>query len=100
MTASSFRVKEIGQKDNFTFFILWTDDKKTEHRLSDLQKSCPCALCCDEVTGKQIVDQKTIDENVRARRIVSVGRYALRIEFTSGCVLGIYGFDFLRKIVT
>lgn len=93
---TNHRIKEIRQKDNYTFSILWTDGEETEHRLSDLQKQCPCALCRDEISGKQIVDPATLNKLVRARRIVSVGRYALRIEFTSGCSLGIFGFDFLR----
>ena len=53
----------------------------------------------NEVTGQRVLDEKTVREDVRAKRITSVGRYALRIDFTSGCNSGIFGFDFLRELI-
>ncbi|KAF3362250.1 Uncharacterized protein PHSC3_001217 [Chlamydiales bacterium STE3] len=86
----SHYVKKIFQKDSFHFVIEWTDQRVSTYRLSDLQKSCPCANCReDKVLG---------NHEVRAKRILSVGRYALQIEFTSGCSTGIYDFDYLRKL--
>ncbi len=35
-------------------------------------------------------EARQIDPEVKAKRITSVGRYALRIDFTSGCAAGIY----------
>ncbi len=64
-----------------------------EYRLSDVQKICSCALCRDERTGEALVDESQIDPNVCAKKIVNVGRYALKIEFTSGCSKGIYPFE-------
>jgi ATP-binding protein involved in chromosome partitioning len=77
--------------------VLWSDEVTTQHRLSDLQKRCPCAKCVDETTGKRLLDVNSIKENVRAIRIMPVGRYAIRIEFDSGCSMGIYDFAMLRK---
>lgn len=85
-------IRNIQQKDNHTFFIEWSDGKKIDYRLDELQKKCPCAQCVEHGSL-----QKTKD--VRATRIVNVGRYALRIQFTSGCSAGIYDFDMLRSIV-
>jgi DUF971 family protein len=86
------------QKDDFTFSIQWTDGMLSDYRLSDLQKRCPCASCIDEYTGNRVLDVSSVEETVRAKRINSVGRYALRVEFTSGCSTGIYGFDLLRML--
>lgn len=94
----SVLVKTIKQKDNHTFTIEWSDGKICNYRLSDLQKNCPCAACVDENTGKRMVHPDRIDVNVRATRVSSLGRYAIKINFTSGCSNGIYGFDYLRKI--
>ena len=92
-----YQVEEIAQKDNFAFTIKWTDGKIVDYRLSDIQKMCPCASCRDEATGQQKVDPLTIDETVKAKRIASVGRYALRVDFSNGCSSGIYSFDDLRN---
>lgn len=91
-------VRTISQKDKHTFTIEWSGGHVSDYRLSDLQKQCPCAKCVDETTGQRIADPSAVQDDVAAKRIVSVGRYALRVEFTSGCSTGLYGFDMLRKL--
>lgn len=91
-------IRQLRQIDNHSFSIEWSDGKVDQYRLSDLQRHCPCASCNDETTGRSIVDEKTLKSDVKAKRIMSVGRYALRIEFTSGCSTGIYPFNFLREL--
>lgn len=98
MKPASFLIRKIIQKDNHTFTITWSDGVEGTYRLSDLQKNCPCAKCVDETTGKRLINEKAIDPDVRAYRITSVGRYALRIQFTSGCSTGIYRFDILHQM--
>jgi len=92
-------IRRIFQKDRYRFTIEWTDGKIIDYRLSDLQRHCTCAKCRDELTGRFLVDPAAIDENVEAVQIESVGRYGLRIDFTSGCSKGIYSFMFLRKFL-
>lgn len=89
-------IRSISQKDNHTFTINWSDGVKRDYRLNEVQKKCPCAQCVDENTGKRVVDENSIDPNVKAFLIQNVGRYAIRIKFTSGCSSGIYNFDLLR----
>lgn len=91
-------VEKIFQKDKHTFNVEWSDGLKVDFRLSSLQRKCPCAGCVDEITGKRLNDEKMTPEDLKASAIQSVGRYALRISFTSGCSKGIYSFDFLRKL--
>lgn len=98
MNSSAVLVRAIKQKDNHTFTIEWSDGSICDYRLSELQKQCPCANCTDEWTGKRILNEASVKSDVRAVRITNVGRYALRIQFTSGCSTGIYGFDMLHKI--
>lgn len=93
-----FTIRHIKQKDNYTFTIEWSDNLIADYRLSDLQKHCPCAKCNDEVTGRSLINEKSINFDVKAVKIVSVGSYALRVQFTSGCSSGIYDFDLLYKI--
>ena len=95
---SQAKLCKIEQKDNFTFTIHWDDGVIADYRLSELQKHCHCANCIDEITGKRLLDERTIQQDVRAVRIVSVGRYALRIKFTSGCSAGIYDYEMLYQL--
>lgn len=95
---SSLFIRQIWQKDNYTFSIQWNDGSIQDFRLCDLQKQCPCAHCSDEITGQRLLDAQLIPDHVQALVIRNVGRYGLRIQFTSGCSTGIYSFDRLRNM--
>jgi DUF971 family protein len=95
---NSVLIRKISQKDNHTFSIEWSDGITQVFRLADLQRNCCCAGCVDETTGERRVDPCSVKDDVRADKLVSIGRYALRVVFTSGCSSGIYSFDMLRKI--
>jgi DUF971 family protein len=98
MSKSLLLVREIKQKNNYVFSITWNDGVEQEFRLSHLQRVCPCANCVDENTGKRLIDPQRIQEDVRAIEIRNMGRYALQVQFTSGCSTGIYSFDLLRHL--
>lgn len=90
-------IRKIWQQDNHVFSIEWNDGVIQNFRLCDLQRECPCAACVDEGTGKRIKDPKSVPEDLKAISICNVGRYGLRIRFTSGCSMGIYHIDKLRE---
>lgn len=89
-------IKALQQKNNHTFTIEWSDGIVSDYRLSDVQSLCPCAKCLDHSKTKGA--NTTIDHDVRALRIFSIGRYAMRIQFTSGCSTGIYSYALLRQL--
>lgn len=98
MSAPLF-VRRIWQEDNHSFSIEWGDSAIQTFRLCDLQRSCPCAHCMDEITGNRLADPQQVSDDVRAIAVRSVGRYGLRIQFTAGCSMGIFTFDRLRSCV-
>ncbi|GAB4192126.1 MAG: hypothetical protein Tsb0015_14270 [Simkaniaceae bacterium] len=92
MTNNAVYMQKIEQIDRFSFMIIWTDGMISRFRLSVLQAFCPCIKC----RGKG--EKKKFDSQVMAKRIFSIGTYAIGIEFTSGCSKGIYSYSLLRKI--
>lgn len=66
------------------------------HRLdiSEIQKHCPCAKC-----SKISYEKKTSASTVSLLEFSFVGRYALKLKFTSGCIQGIYPFSLLKKLI-
>ncbi|SCA62428.1 Uncharacterized protein SCG7109_AA_00320 [Chlamydiales bacterium SCGC AG-110-M15] len=98
MLTEAISVLHIEQMDDCHFTIEWTDGKTQTFLLADIQKACPCARCVSEETGERVLDVNTVNDHLTAKRIRSVGRYALRIDFMTGCSAGIYSFDMLRKI--
>ena len=95
MSQPAVFIRKIEQMDNHSFTIEWNDGLNQRYHLDKLQELCPCAACHQD--GK-LSNQYGVQSTVKAARIVSAGRYALRIEFTSGCSLGIYDFDLLRRV--
>lgn len=92
-------MRRIDQEDNFSFSIEWSDRSIGLYRLSELQKKCPCAGCVDENTGIRTSDPTKVNPNLRAIKINSIGRYAMKIQFREGCSAGIYTFDMLHQMI-
>jgi len=91
-------VRRIAQLDRYTLGIEWIDGHRSHWRLSNLRRHCPCAHCVDEWTGEQILKAEAVDEDLLAKQVDSVGRYALRVRFADGHDTGIYNFNILRDL--
>lgn len=91
------RLKDLKQNDRSSCTITWSDGQTQDFRYSDLQRNCPCANCVDEATGQRRNNTTLVPDDLGVLTIESVGQYALKIKFTSGCSTGIYPFDLLRK---
>lgn len=93
MTLPTVYIQQILQEDNHHFSILWSDQLHQRFNLCDVQKYCPCAGCASK--NGQNTEHSA---DVKAVRIASVGRYAIKITFSQGCSTGIYEFELLRRI--
>jgi ATP-binding protein involved in chromosome partitioning len=58
--------------------------------------ACHCALCVEEMSGRKLLDPKTVRADVSPRQIVSVGNYALGFHWRDGHNSGIHSFNDLR----
>ena len=94
----SLGVVEIYQVDGHTLGIEWNDGARGRWRLSHLRRNCPCAGCVDEWTRERRLDPASVDDDILATTVDSVGRYALRVVFADGHDSGIYTFGLLREL--
>ncbi len=85
----AFYIKKIEQIDAISFEIQWNNGDLMHYFLQDLQSYCPCVIC---------QGHGDVKEPLRAKSMSSVGRYALRIEFTSGCSNGIFTYALLHAM--
>lgn len=90
-------VKKVWQPDSHHLQIEWSDGVKQLFSLSALQKQCPCAGCVDENTGERKTLPTPVHDEVTAFSVSNVGRYALKIQYSSGCSTGLYSYQFLRN---
>lgn len=80
-------VAEVRQKDSHHLEIKMKDHWLTL-KLHKIQKNCPCARCLE----------KKSREDVSMLEFSLIGRYAVRIIFSSGCSQGIYPIALLEKL--
>ncbi len=86
------------RRDPRTLSILWEDGHRDDFDVRDLRLACPCALCISEMTGEKLLDPKTIRSDVSPRQIMSIGNYAIKVDWNDGHNTGIYSFESLRAL--
>jgi len=86
------------RRDPRTLSILWEDGHRDDFDVRDLRLACRCALCVEEMSGRPLLDPKTIRSDVSPRQIVSIGNYAIQFDWSDGHNSGIYSFNDLRAL--
>ncbi len=78
--------------------VIWNDNHSSLYSVRNIRLECRCANCVDEWSREKILKPETIPMDVKPVKIESVGRYALKIDWSDGHNTGIYPFDALRKL--
>jgi Mrp family chromosome partitioning ATPase/DUF971 family protein len=86
--------------DESAVTLTWPDG--TVHSVSNrtLRASCQCAVCVDEFTGEQKLQESDIPADIHARNIDTVGNYAVSIEWSDGHATGFFPYDRFRELAT
>ena len=86
------------RRDLRTLSILWEDGHHDDFDVRDLRLACHCALCIEEMSGRKLLDPKSIRSDVNPQRIVNKGTYAIQFDWSDGHNSGIYTFKDLRAL--
>ncbi len=78
----------------------WQDGRRSLYAVRTLRLACRCAHCVEEMTGRPLLRDQDIPEDVRPLRISPVGRYGVQIAWSDGHDTGIYTFEYLRSLDT
>jgi len=79
--------------------IQWDDEgHEGVYGARDLRLACQCAACRDELSGRTILDARTVRADVRARDLRLVGSYAVHFTWSDGHDSGIYPWEYLLHI--
>ena len=94
------RNKPIGflRRDPRTLSVLWEDGHRDDFDVRDLRLACRCALCVEEMSGRKLLDPKTVRADVSPQQIQSIGNYALGFHWNDGHNSGIHSFNDLRAL--
>ena len=78
--------------------VHWEDGQKNDFDIRDLRLACRCAMCMEEMSGRALLDPKSVRPDVAPRTITSVGNYAITFVWNDGHSTGIYSFNNLRAL--
>src|SRR5712691_1880285 len=77
------------RRDARTLSVLWEDGHRDDFDVRDLRLACPCARCVEEMSGRPLLDPKSVLPDVAPRTITS-GNYAITFGWNDGHSTGIY----------
>ena len=97
-TSTSLLPDEIGRVNEHDLKITWKDGHESIYPARKLRLLCPCANCKEEMTGRPIIKEEKIPQDVHPVKIHLTGRYAIRIDWSDGHNTGIFTFENLRSI--
>ena len=78
--------------------MLWEDGRRDDFDVRDLRLACPCALCVEEMSGRPLLNPKSVMPDVAPHAITSAGNYAIIFRWNDGHSTGIYSLKHLRAL--
>ena len=86
-------------KDSESALIVsWQDGSHSRVGYRPLRIACRCALCIEEMTGKQLLDPDSVPADVGIEGCKEVGLYGLQFEWTDGHTTGIYTWKRIKEL--
>ncbi len=86
------------RRDARTLSVLWEDGNRDDFDVRDLRLACPCAQCREEMSGRQLLDPKSVLQDVAPHTVSSRGNYAIMFGWNDGHSTGIYTYKHLRAL--
>lgn len=80
--------------------LTWPDGETTTLDFRTLRASCTCALCVDEMTGQQRLDEASIPADIAPEEVTPLGHYAFSVRWNDGHASSIYAYDRLKGQLT
>ena len=92
------RPTDLALEDDGHLRIRWSDGIESRFAPKWLRARCPCAECVEEWSGKRVVGDAQVKDDVKPRGMHEVGRYAIQINWSDNHSTGIYSWDYLLRI--
>ena len=80
--------------------LTWPDGSTDEVPNRTLRMACQCALCVDEFTGEEKIDENAVPDDIYAREVATVGNYAISVEWSDGHTTGFFPYERIRSLAT
>ncbi|MFP4377998.1 MAG: P-loop NTPase [Spirochaetales bacterium] len=78
--------------------LTWPDGRVDSVANQRLRAACQCAVCVDEFTGEQKLNEAEIPDDIHAKNVATVGNYAISIEWSDGHSTGFFPYERVRAL--
>jgi len=78
--------------------LIQEDSKELIVSHKKLRLNCPCAVCVDEMSGKRMIDEGSIRQDIAPKSIIPLGNYAIAVTWNDGHSSGIYPYSLLINL--
>lgn len=85
-------------RDDGILELVWADDEVSRLPFAMVRRSCPCASCVDENTGRQILQPESVSEEIKAESFQLAGNYAIKIGWSDGHDTGLFTWTHLQRL--
>ena len=85
-------------RDEAVLEIIWAEDEISRIPFRLLRQSCRCAMCIDEFTGRQLLDPRSVGEDIQLNDISLTGNYAVKIVWSDAHDSGLYTWTHLHSL--
>jgi len=89
---------KIQEHSSRELLIEWSSGDRMKIPYFQLRFFCPCASCVDEMSGKRVLKKSSVPTDVRPKKVVPVGNYAIQFHWTDDHQTGIYHFERLYDL--
>ena len=95
---SATPVPQAIHREDDSVTITWEKGHVGVYPARALRLACPCAECVEEMTGRALLDPRTVPEHVAPAKIDLVGAYAIKITWSDGHDTGLYTYETLLAL--
>ncbi len=85
-------------KEQRVLELIWSDDDTSHLPFRTVRQNCRCAVCVDELSGKQLLDPETVPLDLGLLEVSLCGNYALRVRWSDTHDSGLFTWNHLRSI--
>lgn len=78
--------------------VVWADGHESWYPGHALRCACGCAFCVDETSGRKVLRDEQVPQDVHIVEMHPVGNYGFSVRWSDGHDTGIYRHDRLREM--